>query len=66
MRGFQASSPCTNYRIWFEERRNLENFILQTLDAYGLLEVALDRADEIAWSVDGADLTNLCKNTSLG
>ena len=28
--------------------------------------IALTRAVEIAWSADGADLTNLCKHTSLG
>ena len=46
--------------------RNLENCILLTLDAYGLLEVELVRDVKIAWSADGADLTNLHKHTSLG
>ena len=39
------------------QSRNLDNFILQTLDAYRLLE---------AWSAYGADLANLHTHPILG
>ena len=46
--------------------KNYDKFLVETLKAYGLADVAQDRCVDWGWSGDGADLTNLRKQTSLG
>lgn len=46
--------------------KNYDKFIIETLDTYGLKDIARDRPVEWGWSGDGADLTKLRKQNSLG